>query len=91
MNPVTPAPGDLTPDDLAHLQAALALAEQARPICPPNPAVGCVIANRDRRVLAQGGYALQPLVTPREELLAAQLRSGFDPKYVFVLPVTLLP
>lgn len=70
MNPVTPAPGDLTPDDLAHLQAALALAEQARPICPPNPAVGCVIANRDRRVLAQGHT--QATGGPHAEAVAIQ-------------------
>jgi diaminohydroxyphosphoribosylaminopyrimidine deaminase/5-amino-6-(5-phosphoribosylamino)uracil reductase len=33
---------------------ALALAESARLICPPNPAVGCVIVGQDGQVLGQG-------------------------------------
>lgn len=40
--------------DLRHLQAALALAESARPVCPPNPAVGCVLVSAGGEVLATG-------------------------------------
>lgn len=50
--PMTAA--DLPGDDLLHLQAALDLAQAARPICPPNPAVGCVIVSATGQVLASG-------------------------------------
>ena len=33
---------------------ALALAERARLICPPNPAVGCVLVDADGQVIGQG-------------------------------------
>jgi diaminohydroxyphosphoribosylaminopyrimidine deaminase/5-amino-6-(5-phosphoribosylamino)uracil reductase len=36
------------------LRQALDLARQARPLCPPNPAVGCVIAAADGAVLGSG-------------------------------------
>ncbi len=39
--------------DLFWMRRALALAEKARPISPPNPAVGCVIV-RDEEVLGEG-------------------------------------
>jgi diaminohydroxyphosphoribosylaminopyrimidine deaminase/5-amino-6-(5-phosphoribosylamino)uracil reductase len=37
-----------------HMRAALDLARQARPVCPPNPAVGCVITGADGAVLGRG-------------------------------------
>lgn len=37
-----------------HLTQALHLATQARLLCPPNPAVGCVLAAADGTVLGQG-------------------------------------
>lgn len=39
--------------DISFMKRALALAEQALPNCPPNPAVGCVIV-KDRRVIGEG-------------------------------------
>ena len=39
--------------DIAYMRRALELAQQARPICPPNPAVGCVIV-KDRRIIGEG-------------------------------------
>ena len=41
-------------DDERFMGQALALAESARLICPPNPAVGCVIVGQDGQVLGQG-------------------------------------
>ena len=40
--------------DAALMDRALQLAEEALWHCPPNPAVGCVIADRQGRVLGQG-------------------------------------
>lgn len=39
--------------DISYMKRALALAEQAQPNCPPNPAVGCVIV-KDRKVIGEG-------------------------------------
>ena len=51
-----------------HMRTALALAEQARLICPPNPAVGCVIVGRDGEVLGQGHT--QPVGQAHAEIMA---------------------
>ena len=40
--------------DAAFMQRALQLAEGALPHCPPNPAVGCVIADAGGKVLGEG-------------------------------------
>ncbi|HMN58671.1 MAG TPA: bifunctional diaminohydroxyphosphoribosylaminopyrimidine deaminase/5-amino-6-(5-phosphoribosylamino)uracil reductase RibD [Ottowia sp.] len=37
-----------------YMAMALALAKQARLICPPNPAVGCVLVGADGQVIGQG-------------------------------------
>lgn len=42
-----------TPDDIAHMRAALALARRGLGNVAPNPAVGCVIV-RDRAVVGRG-------------------------------------
>ena len=47
---------------------ALALAEQARPICPPNPAVGCVLVGADGQVIGQGHT--QPTGQAHAEVMA---------------------
>ena len=39
--------------DISFMKRALALAENALPNCPPNPAVGCVIV-KDRKVIGEG-------------------------------------
>lgn len=52
--PASITAADLAGDDQRHLQAALDLAQAARPICPPNPAVGCVIVSAAGLVLASG-------------------------------------
>lgn len=39
--------------DISYMHRALELAREARMICPPNPAVGCVIV-KDRRVIGEG-------------------------------------
>lgn len=46
------------PDDAGWMARALALAERARPLAPPNPTVGCVLV-RDDRVLSEG-WTQQP-------------------------------
>jgi diaminohydroxyphosphoribosylaminopyrimidine deaminase/5-amino-6-(5-phosphoribosylamino)uracil reductase len=43
---------DASPDDIAHMRAALALARRGLGNVWPNPSVGCVIV-RDGRVLAR--------------------------------------
>ena len=45
--------GDATGDDARWMAHALALAERARDVAPPNPHVGCVLV-RDGRLLAEG-------------------------------------
>ena len=44
----------ISPTDTAHMQQALALAEQALYLTSPNPRVGCVIAHADGTVLGSG-------------------------------------
>lgn len=39
--------------DISFMKRALALAENALPNCPPNPAVGCVIV-KDRKIIGEG-------------------------------------
>ena len=46
--------GSSAADDERFMHQALALAERARRICPPNPAVGCVIVDTQGRVVGQG-------------------------------------
>lgn len=53
-------------DSPMHL--ALELARQARPDCPPNPAVGCVIVDADGKVLGQGHT--QPVGQAHAEVMA---------------------
>ncbi|MBN9404400.1 MAG: bifunctional diaminohydroxyphosphoribosylaminopyrimidine deaminase/5-amino-6-(5-phosphoribosylamino)uracil reductase RibD [Burkholderiales bacterium] len=50
------------------MSQALALAEQARPICPPNPAVGCVLVGADGQVIGQGHT--QPTGQAHAEVMA---------------------
>jgi diaminohydroxyphosphoribosylaminopyrimidine deaminase/5-amino-6-(5-phosphoribosylamino)uracil reductase len=55
--PLAPDPtaiSDADATDLQHMQAALALAEQAVGLSDPNPRVGCVIVDRAGRVIGQG-------------------------------------
>jgi diaminohydroxyphosphoribosylaminopyrimidine deaminase/5-amino-6-(5-phosphoribosylamino)uracil reductase len=47
------------------IQDALALAEQARLICPPNPAVGAVLIGPDGRVIGRGHTQVRGGRTPR--------------------------
>lgn len=37
-----------------HMRLALELAEKARPLCAPNPAVGCVLSDAQGHVIGQG-------------------------------------
>ncbi|CAM5783676.1 bifunctional diaminohydroxyphosphoribosylaminopyrimidine deaminase/5-amino-6-(5-phosphoribosylamino)uracil reductase RibD [Ottowia pentelensis] len=50
------------------MSQALALAEQARLICPPNPAVGCVLVGADGQVIGQGHT--QPTGQAHAEVMA---------------------
>lgn len=50
------------------MRSALALAEQARLICPPNPAVGCVLVGGDGQVIGQGHT--QPVGQAHAEVMA---------------------
>lgn len=50
------------------MQRALALAEQARPACPPNPAVGCVLVDAQGQVLGEG--CTQPVGQAHAEIMA---------------------
>lgn len=43
-----------TLDHDVYMRMALSLAEQGRLICPPNPAVGCVLVAADGQVMGQG-------------------------------------
>ncbi|MBU1443470.1 MAG: bifunctional diaminohydroxyphosphoribosylaminopyrimidine deaminase/5-amino-6-(5-phosphoribosylamino)uracil reductase RibD [Gammaproteobacteria bacterium] len=52
----------------ALLPQALDLAKQARALCPPNPAVGCIIASPEGVVLGQGHT--QPTGGPHAEVMA---------------------
>ena len=42
------------PSDDDLMRRALALAERGRPICPPNPSVGCVLVAGDGTVIGEG-------------------------------------
>ena len=55
-------------DDARYMDQALALAERARLICPPNPAVGCVIVAAHGGVLGQGHT--QPVGQAHAEIMA---------------------
>ncbi len=55
-------------DDARYMDQALALAERARLICPPNPAVGCVIVATHGEVLGQGHT--QPVGQAHAEIMA---------------------
>jgi len=50
------------------MRQALALAAQARAVCPPNPAVGCVIVGADGALLGQGHT--QPVGQAHAEVMA---------------------
>ena len=50
------------------IDAALQLAHQARTLCPPNPAVGCVLVSPDGQVLGQGHT--QRVGGPHAEIVA---------------------
>ena len=60
--------GTAATDDERFMNQALALAESARLICPPNPAVGCVIVAPDGQVLGQGHT--QPVGQAHAEVMA---------------------
>lgn len=64
-NPSCPVALD---DDLAHMQAALALAETSLTLSPPNPAVGCRLVSREGRLLGEG--ATQAVGGPHAEVVA---------------------
>ena len=55
-------------DDERFMSQALALAEAARLICPPNPAVGCVIVDDQGSVVGQGHT--QPAGQAHAEVMA---------------------
>ena len=55
-------------DDERFMARALALAESARLICPPNPAVGCVIVDAQGSVLGEGHT--QPVGQAHAEVMA---------------------
>lgn len=54
--------------DDTYMRQALDLARLARPICPPNPAVGCVLVAADGRVIGQGHT--QPTGQAHAEVMA---------------------
>lgn len=54
--------------DAAWMQRALALAERARPISAPNPAVGCVLINPQGQLIGQGHT--QPVGQAHAEIMA---------------------
>lgn len=58
----------LSPQDLDHLAAALALAEQAIGLTDPNPRVGCIITSRQGDVLGTGHT--QPAGQAHAEVMA---------------------
>jgi diaminohydroxyphosphoribosylaminopyrimidine deaminase / 5-amino-6-(5-phosphoribosylamino)uracil reductase len=67
----------MTPDDLAHMRAALALARRRLGNTGPNPSVGCVIVNGGRvvgrAVTAPGG---RPHAEPQALAMAGQAARG---------------
>jgi diaminohydroxyphosphoribosylaminopyrimidine deaminase / 5-amino-6-(5-phosphoribosylamino)uracil reductase len=67
----------MTPDDLAHMRAALALARRRLGNTGPNPSVGCVIVNNGRvvgrAVTAPGG---RPHAEPQALAMAGQAARG---------------
>lgn len=65
---MTSAAPAITPADAAFMQQALALALLARPHCPPNPAVGCVLAAPGGQVIGQGHT--QPAGQAHAEIMA---------------------
>ena len=54
--------------DTELMTRALALAEEARLICPPNPAVGCVLVGADGSLIGEGHT--QPVGQPHAEVMA---------------------
>ena len=62
----------------AFMSRALALAECAHPICPPNPAVGCVLVGADGVVIGEGHT--QPTGHAHAEVMAlrAAAQGGHD-------------
>lgn len=66
--PADTAPPMAHPDIDPFMRLALDLAVQARAVCPPNPAVGCVIVAADGRLLGQG--QTQPVGQAHAEVMA---------------------
>ncbi|MBB3192994.1 bifunctional diaminohydroxyphosphoribosylaminopyrimidine deaminase/5-amino-6-(5-phosphoribosylamino)uracil reductase RibD [Roseateles terrae] len=64
----SPATGPLSPLDLDHLAASLALAEQAIGLTDPNPRVGCIITSVQGDVLGSGHT--QPAGQAHAEVMA---------------------
>lgn len=58
----------MTSDADSFMAQALALAEQARPTCPPNPAVGCVLVAASGQVIGTGHT--QPTGQAHAEVMA---------------------
>ena len=56
------------PTDATFMARAQALAEQARPHCPPNPAVGCVLVSADGALIGEG--RTQPVGQAHAEVMA---------------------
>ncbi len=63
-----PDTGPLSPQDLDHLAAALALAEQAIGLTDPNPRVGCIITSAQGDLLGAGHT--QPAGQAHAEVMA---------------------
>lgn len=63
-----------TLDHDAYMRMALSLAEQGRLICPPNPAVGCVLVAADGQVMGQGHT--QPVGQAHAEIMALRDAAG---------------
>ncbi|ALV06830.1 bifunctional diaminohydroxyphosphoribosylaminopyrimidine deaminase/5-amino-6-(5-phosphoribosylamino)uracil reductase RibD [Roseateles depolymerans] len=86
----SPSGTPLSPQDLQHLAAALALAEQAIGLTDPNPRVGCIITTAHGEVLGAGHT--QPAGQAHAEVMALRdvTDRGHDPRGATVY-VTLEP
>lgn len=86
----SPSGTPLSPQDLQHLAAALALAEQAIGLTDPNPRVGCIITTAQGEVLGAGHT--QPAGQAHAEVMALRdvTDRGHDPRGATVY-VTLEP
>lgn len=63
----------------SHMERALALAEQARALCPPNPAVGCVLVDRRGHIIGEGQTQATGQAHAEVMALRDAARRGHDP------------